>query len=54
MPRLLGIMAVRNEEAGNDYGPLMAATTIVVAPLALAFLSARRWFVDGLTGGAVK
>ncbi|MGX9147694.1 carbohydrate ABC transporter permease [Mesorhizobium sp. 128a] len=54
MPPPLGIMAFKNEEAGNDYGPLMAASTIVVAPLIIAFLSAQRWFVEGLTGGAVK
>jgi multiple sugar transport system permease protein len=54
MPPPLGIMAFKNEEAGNDYGPLMAASTIVVLPLVLAFLAAQRWFVEGLTGGAVK
>ncbi|MBB4428311.1 multiple sugar transport system permease protein [Bradyrhizobium sp. CIR48] len=54
MPPPLGILAFKNEEAGNDYGPLMAASTIVVAPLIIAFLSAQRWFVEGLTGGAVK
>ncbi|MDX8443207.1 carbohydrate ABC transporter permease [Mesorhizobium australafricanum] len=54
MPPPLGIMAFKNEEAGNDYGPLMAASTVVVAPLIIAFLSAQRWFVEGLTGGAVK
>ncbi|WP_269712059.1 carbohydrate ABC transporter permease [Rhizobium rhizogenes] len=54
MPPPMGIMAFRNEEAGNDYGPLMAASTIVVAPLIIAFLCAQKWFVEGLTGGAVK
>ncbi|SJM30226.1 carbohydrate ABC transporter permease [Mesorhizobium delmotii] len=54
MPPPLGIMAFKNEEAGNDYGPLMAVSTLVVAPLIIAFLSAQRWFVEGLTGGAVK
>lgn len=32
MPPPLGIMAFKNEEAGNDYGPLMAASALVVAP----------------------
>ncbi|GLS33081.1 multiple sugar transport system permease protein [Mesorhizobium albiziae] len=54
MPPPLGIMAFKNEEAGNDFGPLMAASTLVVLPLIIAFLSAQRWFVEGLTGGAVK
>ncbi|WP_420965416.1 carbohydrate ABC transporter permease [Bradyrhizobium sp. B120] len=54
MPPPLGIMAFANEEAGNDYGPLMAAATIVVFPLIVAFLVAQKWFVEGMTGGAVK
>ncbi|UXN57527.1 carbohydrate ABC transporter permease [Phyllobacterium zundukense] len=54
MPPPLGIMAFKNEEAGNDYGPLMAASSLVVAPLIIAFLCAQKWFVEGLTGGAVK
>nr|WP_258600530.1 carbohydrate ABC transporter permease [Mesorhizobium sp. AR10] len=54
MPPSLGIMAFKNEEAGNDYGPLMAASTLVVLPLLIAFLSAQRWFLEGLAKGAVK
>ncbi|MCG8273956.1 carbohydrate ABC transporter permease [Aquamicrobium sp. NLF2-7] len=54
MPPPLGVMVFRNEEAGSDYGPLMAASTLVVAPLVIAFLTAQRWFVAGLTSGAVK
>ncbi|NYG45471.1 multiple sugar transport system permease protein [Bradyrhizobium sp. IAR9] len=54
MPPPLGIMAFKNEEAGNDYGPLMAAATLVVLPLIIAFIVAQKWFVEGLTGGAVK
>ncbi|WP_342739948.1 carbohydrate ABC transporter permease [Bradyrhizobium sp. B117] len=54
MPPPLGIIAFANEEAGNDYGPLMAAATIVVSPLVIAFLVAQKWFVEGMTGGAVK
>ncbi|KWV55220.1 sugar ABC transporter permease [Bradyrhizobium macuxiense] len=54
MPPPLGIMVFKNEEAGNDYGPLMAAATLVVAPLLIAFLAAQKWFVEGMTGGAVK
>jgi multiple sugar transport system permease protein len=54
MPPPLGIMAFKNEEAGSDYGPLMAGATLVVAPLLAAFLMAQRWFVEGLSRGAVK
>ncbi|MCG8355597.1 MAG: carbohydrate ABC transporter permease [Kiloniellales bacterium] len=54
MPPPLGVMAFKNEEAGSDYGPLMAGATLIVAPLGIAFLCAQRWFVDGLSLGAVK
>ena len=54
MPPTLGIVTFRNEEAGSDFGPLMAGATIVVAPLILAFLAAQRWFVEGLMMGSIK
>ncbi|MCC8965372.1 carbohydrate ABC transporter permease [Bradyrhizobium sp. Pear76] len=54
MPPPLGIMVFKNEEAGNDFGPLMAASTLIVLPLVIAFLTAQKWFVEGMTGGAVK
>jgi multiple sugar transport system permease protein len=54
MPPTLGVMTFKNEEAGNDYGPLMAGTTIIVAPLVVAFLAAQRWFVEGLSTGSMK
>ena len=54
MPPPLGIVAFRDQEAGSDYGPLMAAATMVVAPLIIAFLFAQRWFVDGIRTGGVK
>ncbi|KRQ07631.1 sugar ABC transporter permease [Bradyrhizobium pachyrhizi] len=54
MPPPLGIVAFKSEEAGTDYGPLMAAATLVVLPLVLAFLAAQRWFVEGLAEGAIK
>lgn len=54
MPPTLGVVAFRNDEAGSDFGPLMAGATLVVAPLIIAFLTAQRWFVEGLTIGAIK
>ena len=54
MPPVLGIMEFRNDEAGSQYGPLMAASTIVIAPLIVAFLSAQRYFIEGLTAGSIK
>jgi multiple sugar transport system permease protein len=54
MPPTLGVVSFRNEEAGSDFGPLMAGATMVVAPPLIAFLAAQRWFVEGLTMGSVK
>ncbi|MET4519073.1 multiple sugar transport system permease protein [Bradyrhizobium sp. I1.7.5] len=54
MPPSLGIVTFANAEAGNDYGPLMAGATLVVAPLVIAFFAAQRWFIEGLTAGSVK
>jgi multiple sugar transport system permease protein len=54
MPPALGIVSFHNEEAGTEYGPLMAGAVIVVAPLIVAFLFAQRRFIEGLTMGGVK
>jgi multiple sugar transport system permease protein len=54
MPPSVGILYFRDEEAGNAYGPLMAAAVLVVSPLVLAFLLAQRRFVEGMTLGGVK
>ena len=54
MPPAQGIVSFRNDEAATDYGPLMAAAVLVVAPLVLAFLFAQRRFIEGLTIGSVK
>ncbi len=49
-----GIMLFRSEEAGNSYGPLMAAASLIVAPLLVAFLLAQRQFIEGLTVSGLK
>ncbi|NPU13459.1 carbohydrate ABC transporter permease [Bradyrhizobium sp. 83002] len=54
MPPALGVITFRNEEAGSDYGPLMAGAAIILAPLLIAFLAAQRWFVEGLMLGSTK
>jgi multiple sugar transport system permease protein len=50
----LGVATFRNEEAGTDYGPLMAAATVIVAPLIIAFLAAQRRFIEGITFTGMK
>ena len=41
-------------DRGTDYGALMLASTCAVLPLLIAFLCASKFFMSGLTAGAVK
>ena len=41
-------------DRGTDYGALMFASTCAVLPLLIAFLSASKFCMSGLTSGAVK
>ncbi|QYU71143.1 carbohydrate ABC transporter permease [Leptolyngbya sp. 15MV] len=50
----LGVLYFRAEEAGDDYGALMAAATIVTVPLVAAFLLAQRRFIEGMTMSGLK
>ena len=50
----LGIAHLKLNGEGTAYGPLMAAATIVIAPLVIAFLVAQRRFVEGITFTGLK
>jgi multiple sugar transport system permease protein len=50
----LGVLHFRTEEAGDDFAALMAACTIMTAPLVLAFLFAQRRFVEGIATTGLK
>lgn len=50
----LGVLYFRSEEAGDDYGALMAAAVLVTAPLVVAFLIAQRRFIEGITMTGLK
>ncbi|MDR3172784.1 MAG: carbohydrate ABC transporter permease [Treponema sp.] len=41
-------------DRGTDYGALMLASACVVLPLLAVFLSASKFFMSGLTAGALK
>jgi multiple sugar transport system permease protein len=41
-------------ELGVEWGQLTAASLIVVLPIVLVFLILQKWFVSGLTMGAVR
>lgn len=50
----LGTMFFRNEEAGSAFGPLMAGTVLITAPLVLVFVLAQKRFIEGVTLTGVK
>ncbi|EAH4502752.1 carbohydrate ABC transporter permease [Campylobacter jejuni] len=50
----LGVISFKNNEAGTDYGTLMAASTIVVAPLIIGFLLAQKRFIQGVANTGIK
>jgi multiple sugar transport system permease protein len=50
----VGLVYFRNAEAGNEYGPLMAATVIITAPICLLFLLFQRHFVRGIATTGLK
>jgi multiple sugar transport system permease protein len=47
-------MFFRNEEAGSAFGPLMAGTVLITAPLVLVFVLAQKRFIEGVTLTGVK
>lgn len=49
-----GILYFRDQESGDDVGPLMAAAAVITAPLVIAFLLAQRKFTQGLATGGLK
>ncbi len=51
LPLMLRTMV---SDRGTDYGAMMLASTCAVLPLLVAFLCASKYFMDGLTAGAVK
>jgi len=53
-PPPLGMLYFRDAETGSNYGALMAGATVVTAPLVLAFLVARRRFIQGVTMTGLK
>ncbi|MFQ3622477.1 MAG: carbohydrate ABC transporter permease [Acetobacteraceae bacterium] len=53
-PPPLGMLFFRDAETGSNYGALMAGATMITAPLVLAFLVARRRFIQGITMTGLK
>jgi multiple sugar transport system permease protein len=53
-PPPLGMMYFADAETGSNYGALTAGATIITAPLVVAFLVARRRFIEGITMTGIK
>ena len=49
----VGVTMINNED-GNVYGPIMAASMMVLVPTAMIFLIFRKKIVSGMMGGAIK
>ncbi|MEO1530986.1 MAG: carbohydrate ABC transporter permease, partial [Pseudomonadota bacterium] len=49
-----GIVYFKDEEAGAQLGPLMAAAAVVTAPLVIAFLLMQRRFTEGIAMRGLK
>ena len=49
----VGVTRLNNED-GNVYGPIMAASMMVLVPTAMIFLIFRKKIVSGMMGGAIK
>ena len=50
----IGVFWLRVEEGTIQWGPIMAGTLFVVLPVAIIFLYAQRYIVEGIAAGAVK
>lgn len=49
-----GILFFRDEESGDDVGPLMAGAVLITAPLIIGFLMAQKRFAQGLANVGLK
>jgi multiple sugar transport system permease protein len=47
-------LANLNGEYGNDWGLLMAGSVVVVVPVIIAFLIMQKYYIQGLSAGALK
>lgn len=50
----VGLLYLKDNEGFNNWGAIMAGTTMVAVPILILFFIAQRYVVAGLTQGAVK
>lgn len=54
-PLVVGVVNLRNSgEAASSWNLMLAGTTIAVVPMLTVYLFLNRYFIEGLTSGAVK
>ncbi len=53
-PPPVGMLLFATAESGANYGALMAGATLITGPLVIAFLFARRHFIQGITMTGVR
>lgn len=53
-PLSVGITFLRDEATSWQYGTLCATITLTLLPLIIVFLSMQKYFIKGITEGAVK
>ncbi|MEO5771147.1 MAG: carbohydrate ABC transporter permease, partial [Burkholderiaceae bacterium] len=49
-----GMLLAYLNEVNADWGGAMAASIVASAPIVIAFAFLQRWFIQGVTAGAVK
>lgn len=50
----IGLLFLRSQEGYDSWGPVMAGTVIVAAPMLVVFFVAQRRIVGGIVSGALK
>jgi multiple sugar transport system permease protein len=50
----VGLFQFTSSSGITDYGPLMAACVISAVPLLVLFLFGMKYFIQGITSGAIK
>jgi ABC-type glycerol-3-phosphate transport system permease component len=54
-PLIVGVVSLRNTgEAASSWNLMLAGTSIAIVPMLIVYLFLNRYFIEGLTSGAVK
>jgi sn-glycerol 3-phosphate transport system permease protein len=53
-PVTVGLRLLFDTEGNNQWGVIMAGTSLVVVPMLIVYVGLQRYIIDGLTAGATK